>query len=167
MWFMPDGAPAHFCDCSAKTTSVLHIPGHKPILVGENHDSSSCREDDEPGEVVTPKYLAFQWSIAIDLMPTPDLEFITVSMTVTELLTPPGVPSGHGKTRDWRVMSSSLVPLKIRHVGRVVHVKYVERPPVGAMWNLGDGGAGSGVVVVTWPWFKITRSVTKSYRVAE
>ncbi|GFU46900.1 hypothetical protein TNCV_4699621, partial [Trichonephila clavipes] len=41
----------------------------------------------------------------------------------------------------------------------------LKRPPVGV--EVRGGGARAGVVLVTWPWLKMTRSVTKSPSVAE
>ncbi|GFU49897.1 reverse transcriptase [Trichonephila clavipes] len=41
-----------------------------------------------------------------------------------------------------------------------------KHPPIGVVWKLGVG-ASSGAVLVTWPWFKITKPVAKSPRVAE
>ncbi|GFV60642.1 hypothetical protein TNCV_45941 [Trichonephila clavipes] len=48
-------AHARWCTCTffrlqCKNYLRATYPGHKPILVGENHDNSSCREDDEPDE---------------------------------------------------------------------------------------------------------------------
>ncbi|GFT43662.1 RNA-directed DNA polymerase from mobile element jockey [Trichonephila clavipes] len=43
----------------------------------------------------------------------------------------------------------------------------LKRPPVGVVWYLRERGASSGVVHVTWSWFKITWSVAKSPCVAE
>ncbi|GFU75027.1 hypothetical protein TNCV_3752781 [Trichonephila clavipes] len=67
--------------------------------------------------------------------------------------------------RGQRVMSSIPLPLKIRRVGKRCTLNiYLElkRPPVGVVWQLGEGGDSSSVVHATRPWFKITRSVAKS-----
>ncbi|GFT42328.1 hypothetical protein TNCV_1786301 [Trichonephila clavipes] len=60
-------------------------------------------------------------------------------------------------------MSSSLVPLKIHRVGGAMHVNLsrLKHPLVGVVWKLGEGGASSGVVFVTQPWFKMTSLVVK------
>ncbi|GFV28501.1 hypothetical protein TNCV_3984521 [Trichonephila clavipes] len=42
----------------------------------------------------------------------------------------------------------------------------LKHPPFGVVCKLGEGFASSCVVVVTWPWFKTTRFITKSPRVA-
>ncbi|GFU00715.1 uncharacterized protein TNCV_4818731 [Trichonephila clavipes] len=67
------------------------------------------------------------------------------------------------------VPSSSPVPLKTRRVGQQCTLN-LSRAETSSRWYgvvVRRGGACSGVVHVTWPWFKITWSVTKSPRVAE
>ncbi|GFU80351.1 hypothetical protein TNCV_3521251 [Trichonephila clavipes] len=65
-------------------------------------------------------------------------------------------------------MSSSLVPLKTRR-GRggrcTLNLSLLKRPSVGVEVRRRD--ASSGVILVARLWFKSTRSVTKSPRVAE
>ncbi|GFV45693.1 hypothetical protein TNCV_1969941 [Trichonephila clavipes] len=38
--------------------------------------------------------------------------------------------------------------------------------PIDVVWKFREEGASSGVLLVTWPWFNITRFVTNSHRVA-
>ncbi|GFW77187.1 uncharacterized protein TNCV_2726171 [Trichonephila clavipes] len=66
------------------------------------------------------------------------------------------------------VTSSSPVPLKTRRVGQRSTLN-LSRAETYSRWCdvVVRMGGGSGVVQVTWPWFKITWSVTKSPRVAE
>ncbi|GFV67725.1 uncharacterized protein TNCV_4624051 [Trichonephila clavipes] len=66
-------------------------------------------------------------------------------------------------------MSSSPVPLKTRRVGQRCTLN-LSRAQTSSCWCgvvVRREGASSGVVLVTSPWFKITRSVAKSRRVAE
>ncbi|GFU55711.1 uncharacterized protein TNCV_1650111 [Trichonephila clavipes] len=73
--------------------------------------------------------------------------------------------SDHGR----HVMSSSPVPLKTRSVGQQCPLN-LSRAETSSRWNgevVRRGGANSGVVHVTCPWFKITWSVAKSPPVAE
>ncbi|GFU81161.1 hypothetical protein TNCV_1118131 [Trichonephila clavipes] len=66
-------------------------------------------------------------------------------------------------------MSSSLVPFKTRRV-RVRYTVNLPRAEAFSYWcgvRVGRWNAISGVILVTLPWFNITRSVTKSPRVAE
>ncbi|GFW31560.1 hypothetical protein TNCV_4419951 [Trichonephila clavipes] len=64
-------------------------------------------------------------------------------------------------------MSSSLLPLKTHRVGEIPTLKpsKLKRPLGGVVVR--RGGANSGVVLVTLPWLKMTRSVAKSPRVAD
>ncbi|GFW12548.1 hypothetical protein TNCV_818001 [Trichonephila clavipes] len=48
-----------------------------------------------------------------------------------------------------------------------LNMSRLKRPPVGVVWKLREGGASSGVVLVTRSWFKITRSIVKRSPVAE
>ncbi|GFW96038.1 uncharacterized protein TNCV_957521 [Trichonephila clavipes] len=67
------------------------------------------------------------------------------------------------------VTSSSPVPLKTRRVGQRCTLN-LSRAEASSRWCgvvVRRGGASSGVVHVTLPWFKITWSVAKSFRVAE
>ncbi|GFW52438.1 hypothetical protein TNCV_403661 [Trichonephila clavipes] len=48
-----------------------------------------------------------------------------------------------------------------------LNLSRLKRPPDGGVWKFEEVGASSNVVLVTWPSFKITRSVAKSSRVAE
>ncbi|GFT46768.1 uncharacterized protein TNCV_1317111 [Trichonephila clavipes] len=66
-------------------------------------------------------------------------------------------------------MSSSPVPLKTRRVGQrcTLNLSTAETSSRWCGVVVRRGGASSGVVHVTWPWFKITWSVAKSPRVAE
>ncbi|GFV33997.1 uncharacterized protein TNCV_2613951 [Trichonephila clavipes] len=67
------------------------------------------------------------------------------------------------------VTSSSPVPLKTRRVGQRCMLS-LSRVETSSRWRgvvVRIGGASSGVVHVTGPWFTMTRSVTKSPRVAE
>ncbi|GFY15137.1 uncharacterized protein TNCV_1569521 [Trichonephila clavipes] len=71
--------------------------------------------------------------------------------------------------RGWHVTSSSPVPLKTRRVGQLCTLN-LSRAKKSSRWCgvvVRRGGASSDVVLVTLPWFKITRSVAKSSRVAE
>ncbi|GFV14981.1 uncharacterized protein TNCV_1534561 [Trichonephila clavipes] len=64
---------------------------------------------------------------------------------------------------------SSPVPLKTRRVGQRYTLN-LSRAETSSRWCgvvVRRGGTSSGVVHVTWPWFKIMWSVTKSPRVAE
>ncbi|GFU92703.1 uncharacterized protein TNCV_2892121 [Trichonephila clavipes] len=66
-------------------------------------------------------------------------------------------------------MSSNPVPLKTRHVGQRCTLN-LWRAETSSRWCgvvVRRGGASSGVVHVTCPWFEITWSVAKSPRVAE
>ncbi|GFW54872.1 uncharacterized protein TNCV_2655111 [Trichonephila clavipes] len=67
------------------------------------------------------------------------------------------------------VTSSSPVPLKTRRVGQRCTLN-LSRAETSSRWCgvvVRRGGASSGVVHVTCPWFKIMGSVAKSPRVAE
>ncbi|GFX85887.1 uncharacterized protein TNCV_2472891 [Trichonephila clavipes] len=67
------------------------------------------------------------------------------------------------------VTSSIPVPLKTRRVDQRCTLN-LSRAETSTRWSgvvVGEGGASSGVVYVTSPWFKITWSVAKSPRVAE
>ncbi|GFX29181.1 uncharacterized protein TNCV_3217161 [Trichonephila clavipes] len=69
----------------------------------------------------------------------------------------------------WHVTSSSPVPLKTRRVGDRCSLN-LSRAQTSSRWCgvvVRRGGTSSGVVVLSLPWFKITRSVAKSPRVAE
>ncbi|GFX92412.1 uncharacterized protein TNCV_1706881 [Trichonephila clavipes] len=69
----------------------------------------------------------------------------------------------------WRVMSSSPVPLKTRRVRERLTLNLL-RAQTSCRWCgvvVRRGDASSGVVLITCPWFKITRSVAKRLRVAE
>ncbi|GFW37998.1 uncharacterized protein TNCV_4631991 [Trichonephila clavipes] len=73
--------------------------------------------------------------------------------------------SNHSK----QVMRSSPVPLKTRRVGKRCTLN-LSRAQTSSRWCgvvVREGGASSGVVLVTKPWFKMTRSVAKSPRVSE
>ncbi|GFY10228.1 uncharacterized protein TNCV_2629071 [Trichonephila clavipes] len=73
--------------------------------------------------------------------------------------------SDHGR----HVMSSSPVPLKIRRVGQRCTLN-LSRAQTSSRWCdvvARRRGASSGLVHVTLAWFKFTRSVVKSSRVAE
>ncbi|GFW72978.1 uncharacterized protein TNCV_831011 [Trichonephila clavipes] len=65
-------------------------------------------------------------------------------------------------------MSSSLVPLKTRRLGEryTLNLSKAQTSSRGCGVVVRRGGAISCVVVVT-PWFKMTKSVAKSPRVAE
>ncbi|GFS85538.1 uncharacterized protein TNCV_2793941 [Trichonephila clavipes] len=73
--------------------------------------------------------------------------------------------SDHGR----HVMSSSPVPLKTHRVGKrcTFNLSRTQAPSRWCGVVVRGGGASSDVVFVTCPWFKITRSVAKSPRVAE
>ncbi|GFW36860.1 hypothetical protein TNCV_4349011 [Trichonephila clavipes] len=43
----------------------------------------------------------------------------------------------------------------------------LERPPIVVVWKLGEGVTSSNVILVTCPWFKITRFISKCPRVAK
>ncbi|GFT41138.1 uncharacterized protein TNCV_5034251 [Trichonephila clavipes] len=67
------------------------------------------------------------------------------------------------------VTGSSPAPLKTRRVGQRCTLN-LSRAETSSRWRgvvVRRGGASSGVVHVTGPWFKITWSVAKSPRVAE
>ncbi|GFU17066.1 uncharacterized protein TNCV_2480071 [Trichonephila clavipes] len=66
-------------------------------------------------------------------------------------------------------MSSFLVPLKTRRVGErsTLNLSRAQTSSHGCGVVVKREGASSGVVLVTSPWFKMTRSVAKSSRVAE
>ncbi|GFS99855.1 hypothetical protein TNCV_1063051 [Trichonephila clavipes] len=66
------------------------------------------------------------------------------------------------RTGGRRVTSSSLVP-PCRGAMHVKSVYELKRPHIGVVVR--RGGASSSVVLVTGPWFKITRSIAKSHRV--
>ncbi|GFT68449.1 uncharacterized protein TNCV_4585311 [Trichonephila clavipes] len=66
-------------------------------------------------------------------------------------------------------MSSSSVPLKTRRVGDRCTLN-PSRPQTSSYWcdvAVRRGGVSPGVVLVTRPWLKLTRSVAKGPRVAE
>ncbi|GFU75741.1 uncharacterized protein TNCV_1652011 [Trichonephila clavipes] len=66
-------------------------------------------------------------------------------------------------------MSSSPVPLKTRPVGQRCTLN-MSRAQTSSRWCgvvVRKGGTSSGVILVTWPWFKLMRPVAKSPRVAE
>ncbi|GFW93702.1 uncharacterized protein TNCV_4542291 [Trichonephila clavipes] len=68
--------------------------------------------------------------------------------------------SDHGR----HVMSSSPAPLKTRHVGQRCTLNQ-SRAETSSRWCgvvVRRGGTSSGVVRVTLPWFKITRSSSKA-----
>ncbi|GFU61697.1 hypothetical protein TNCV_4611761 [Trichonephila clavipes] len=50
---------------------------------------------------------------------------------------------------------------------KILNPSKLKRPPVGGVWNLGEGDASSGVNLVNESWFKITRYVVKSLGIAE
>ncbi|GFW75973.1 uncharacterized protein TNCV_351581 [Trichonephila clavipes] len=67
------------------------------------------------------------------------------------------------------VVSSSPVPLKTRRVGQRC-TSNLSRAETSSRWCgvvVRRGGASSGVVHITWPWFKITWSDAKSPHAAE
>ncbi|GBN62392.1 hypothetical protein AVEN_241365-1 [Araneus ventricosus] len=78
---------------------------------------------------------------------------------------------GHGglvlrsRLWDWRVPGSKPDSTEDPPcLARLVHVKsYVvaKRPPTGVVWNFGEEGANSGVVLIIKLWFKITWFVPK------
>ncbi|GFV90855.1 uncharacterized protein TNCV_2324241 [Trichonephila clavipes] len=73
--------------------------------------------------------------------------------------------SNHG----WHVSSSSPVPQKTRRVGQRCTLN-LSRAEMSSRWCgvvVRRGGASSGVALVIWSCFKITRSITKSPYVAE
>ncbi|GFS81123.1 uncharacterized protein TNCV_1223831 [Trichonephila clavipes] len=66
-------------------------------------------------------------------------------------------------------MISSLVPLKNRCVGERYTLN-LWRAQTSSRWcgiKARRGGASSGVIRVTWTWFKITKSIAENPRVAE
>ncbi|GFU41305.1 uncharacterized protein TNCV_3011301 [Trichonephila clavipes] len=67
------------------------------------------------------------------------------------------------------VTSSSPVLLKTHRVGQRCTLNLSRAETSSRWWGVvvRRGGANSGVIHVTWPWFKITWSVAKSPRVAE
>ncbi|GFT49081.1 hypothetical protein TNCV_3261921 [Trichonephila clavipes] len=69
--------------------------------------------------------------------------------------------------RGWLVTSSSSVPPKIHHIGErsTVYLSRAQTSFRGVVVRRGN--ASTGVVLVTWQGFKITRSVTKSPREAK
>ncbi|GFT13970.1 uncharacterized protein TNCV_2616011 [Trichonephila clavipes] len=67
------------------------------------------------------------------------------------------------------VMSSNPVPLKTRRVGQRYTLN-LSRAETSSQWCgvvVRRGGASSGIVHVTRPWFKMTWSVAKNPRLAE
>ncbi|GFS92901.1 uncharacterized protein TNCV_1162731 [Trichonephila clavipes] len=67
------------------------------------------------------------------------------------------------------VMSSSLVPWKTRRLEERYTLN-LSRAQTSSRWCgmvVRREGDSSGVVLVPWPWFKITKSAAKSSRVAE
>ncbi|GFW33299.1 uncharacterized protein TNCV_2859761 [Trichonephila clavipes] len=71
--------------------------------------------------------------------------------------------------RDWHVTSSSPIPLKTCRVGKRCTLNQ-SRAQISSRWCgmvVRRGDDGSGVIFVILPWYKISRSVTKSFRVAE
>ncbi|GFY20097.1 uncharacterized protein TNCV_2147901 [Trichonephila clavipes] len=71
--------------------------------------------------------------------------------------------------RGWNVTRSSPVPLKTHRVRKRCTLK-LSRTQMSSCWcgvEVRRGGASSDVILVTWPWFKITRYVVKCARVAE
>ncbi|GFY23259.1 uncharacterized protein TNCV_3939551 [Trichonephila clavipes] len=100
----------------------------------------------------------------------------TVTLTLTSLKTfLQLIARGRGSRvvkvsdRGWFVPSSSPVPLKTRRVGQRCTL-IPSRVHTSSRWcgvAVRRGGASSGVILVTGLWFKMTRSVAKSPRVAE
>ncbi|GFW99788.1 uncharacterized protein TNCV_3420171 [Trichonephila clavipes] len=71
--------------------------------------------------------------------------------------------------RGWLVTSSSPVSHKTRRVGERCTLN-LSRAQTTSRWCgvvVRRGGVSSGVFLITSPWFKITRSIAKSPRVAE
>ncbi|GFW31494.1 uncharacterized protein TNCV_1288411 [Trichonephila clavipes] len=71
--------------------------------------------------------------------------------------------------RGWLVTSSSPVPLKIRRVVERCTLN-LSRDQTSSHWCsvvVRREGTSSGGILVTCPWFKMTRSVAKSPRVAK
>ncbi|GFW21180.1 zonadhesin [Trichonephila clavipes] len=67
------------------------------------------------------------------------------------------------------IVSSSLVPLKTHRVGKSSTLN-LSGAQTFSRWCdvvVRRGGSSSGVILVTWPLFKFTRSVAKSIRIAE
>ncbi|GFS73855.1 uncharacterized protein TNCV_1458801 [Trichonephila clavipes] len=80
-----------------------------------------------------------------------------------------GSPVVKVSDQGWRVMSSSPVHLKTRRVGARCTLN-LSRTQTSSRWCdvvVRRGGASSGFVLVTRPWFKMTRSVAKIPPVAE
>ncbi|GFY21031.1 uncharacterized protein TNCV_3990751 [Trichonephila clavipes] len=80
-----------------------------------------------------------------------------------------GSPVFKVSDRGRHVMSSSPVPLKTHCVGQRCPLN-MSRTEMSSRWCgvvVRRGYANSGVIHVTWPWLKITCSVTQSPRVAE
>ncbi|GFW37818.1 uncharacterized protein TNCV_4630231 [Trichonephila clavipes] len=73
--------------------------------------------------------------------------------------------SYHGR----HVISSSPIPLKTGRLGQrcTLNLSIAQTSSRWCGVVVRRGGASSGVVHVTWPWFKITWSVAKSPRVAQ
>ncbi|PRD37704.1 UNVERIFIED_CONTAM: hypothetical protein NCL1_05223 [Trichonephila clavipes] len=88
-----------------------------------------------------------------------------------------GLVAGVAAVAEWyryrtvacHVTSSSPVPLKTGRVGQRCTLN-LSRAETSSRWCgvvIRRGGASSGVVHVTWPWFKITWSIAKSPCAAE
>ncbi|GFU86194.1 hypothetical protein TNCV_368521 [Trichonephila clavipes] len=75
----------------------------------------------------------------------------------------PGLCSSTRRRGD---KNSSLMPLKTYCTERAdASLLFQGVSLIGVVWNLGEVGASSGVIVAKYPWFKMTRPVTKSLRV--
>ncbi|GFT41425.1 hypothetical protein TNCV_3890411 [Trichonephila clavipes] len=82
---------------------------------------------------------------------------------------------GHGSLvdkvsdRGWRAMSSSRVPFKTHRVGErcTLNLLRAHKRPRFVVGFRRGGSASSGHILVTSPWFIITKSVIKRPRVAE
>ncbi|GFW43206.1 uncharacterized protein TNCV_1349701 [Trichonephila clavipes] len=83
---------------------------------------------------------------------------------------------GHGSLvvkasdRGWRIMSSIRVPFKTSCVGERCTLNLLRAQTFSRWCGVvvrREGSASSGDALVSRPWFKITKSVTKSPRVAE
>ncbi|GFV34340.1 uncharacterized protein TNCV_4023551 [Trichonephila clavipes] len=122
---------------------------------------------DLPGHLFDPKY---------DMVDAPKADHLEITRNIvariktsrdqaTEIL------ESYSATDSWP-MCQEFEPsatLKIRRVEELMHVKFVvaQNPLIDVMWKFGERWvASSDVIHVTCQWFKMTRSVSNSLRVA-
>ncbi|GFY25571.1 uncharacterized protein TNCV_2486911 [Trichonephila clavipes] len=126
-----------------------------------NHDSKSKFEKSDEHEtlnVPNVTYISVHWVFIVTNLWPPLYFSVSCGSPVVKV-------SDHGKY----VMSLNPVPLKSRRVGTQCALNQSRAQKSSRWWGvlIRRGGASSGVIRVTSPWLKMTRSVTKSPRIPE